>query len=64
MRYWRVLILAAAIQLPVLTFAQELGYSDAENSCEGVGMIEIKTRLHDPTNRIHRAAVSAANCEQ
>src|SRR5436853_7169069 len=42
MRCLRLLILAAAIQMPVQAFAQILGYSDADNPSEAVGMMKAK----------------------
>jgi len=42
MRHWQVLIMAAAIQMPVVTFAQTLGYSDADSPSEAVGMMKVK----------------------
>ena len=44
MHYLRFLILAAAIQMPAQAFAQTLGYSDADNPSEAVGMM--KTKLY------------------
>jgi hypothetical protein len=41
-KYLPILILAAAIQMPAQAFAQALGYADADNPSEAVGMMKVQ----------------------